>query len=203
MEGLHPGLVGQAVWQSNPEHLSEEDREALRSAVEFVANKNSNQYSSTLAENPILAWLETEDPSSRELADALSEMEERVAQLAEELKEEEPSDKLLFSFQALTEDLLKETAEEGQASPYCLVVEKARLKAEGGISIGAIVGMGALMTPCFFAAPILAAACLAAGLGYTAYDLQESDSHVQRSLGHLVLSGKSLERLGELAPQAL
>ena len=201
LEGkIHPGFVstvGNTRGGDTDLSLSQEDRNDLKAALEAVAKANLFYYSEDLTKHPILGWVKDEDPSSMELAEALSEMENRVAKFAEELKGE-PSDGFLLSFQALTEDLLKDTAEgEDQASPFCLAVEKARLKAEeeeGGISTGLLLATGAAILPCLFvaASPALAlgVACLAAGLGLSVYDLQESDSHVQRSLGHLFFREK-------------
>ena len=175
--------------------LSTKDQGQLRRATWDMQKKAKDSYSEIMGEMPVLGYLKNGNPNKKELGEALLKKEEKLRDFLKKAKDPEADMGLFLSFKTLVEELLREN------NGYCLVAEKARIKAENDKSLEnwGMLGLGVLAAvPCFITGPIGATACLTAGmaLGFVGY--KHAQVGKEEALGR-VLTGKEFETFAGLS----
>ena len=186
LPGVHSGVK---------KYLTDKDQSRLRTAVEKLREKAKNSYFQAIEEQPVLAYLERNPPGDKDLDQAFSKMEEKLTDFLKKAKDPEADMGLLLSFKPLVEEILREDA------GYCLVAEKARIKAERNESFQnwVLLGAGVLAAvPCFVSGPIGASVCLAGGMGLGVWGYKEANIAKEESLGRS-LTGKKFETIAGLS----
>ena len=186
-------------------NLSLQDRDNLRKAVRELAEKNRQEYFNIMAEQPLLAWVNSQTPGSQELDSALGEMESRLIDLLEKLEDKENlPDQLLLSFEPFVESLLAETAPDSHTnSPYCNAVEKARAKIQAETESSESQLFALEMTaiiPCL--APAMLGGlglliCVVGAGGFLSFEALQSAQSTDDSLDQVIMRGKMFDHLSD------
>ena len=149
---------------------------------------------------PLLGYLESGTPNNEQLAKALSKVEENLMEFSDKIKTKEDMD-LLLSFEPLVEELLKESQlDDEDNSPYCLMVERARLKSEQAketkekLLIGAMITM---LAPCLMGGGISISICIAGEALLGGWDVRQASLEADYSLSR-ILTGKEFEEISKL-----
>ena len=194
LDKLTPSEFKAHFLKGEPSKLSARDRRNLRKSTWKMQKEAKDAYFEITSEMPLLGYLKTGNPNKKELDEAFTKMEENLKDLLKEARDLESDEGLFLSFKPLVEELLRE--DKG----YCLVAEKARIKAEKNESFKnwKMLGAGVLATaPCFIAGPVGASICLTTGVGLGVVGYKEAQSATKKSLGR-VLMGKQFETMAGL-----
>ena len=194
LDKLTPSQFKAHFLKGEASKLTTKDRHELRKSTWKMQKEAKDDYFEITSEMPLLGYLKTGNPNKKELSEAFTKMEENLKNLLKEARDSKGEWALLLSFKPLVEELLREDKD------YCLVAEKARIKAEKDESLKnwMMLGAGVLAAvPCFITGPVGASICLTAGvaLGVTGY--KETQSVTKKSLGR-ALTGKQFETMAEL-----
>ena len=179
---------------SGEKHLTSKDKFKLKKTVRDLQKEAKDSYFKILSEMPVLGYLKTRNPKKEELDKAFAKMEEKLKDFLKETKEPEVDEGLLLSFKPLVEELLKEDKE------YCLVAEKARVKAEKDESLKnwMLLGAGVVAAvPCLITGVAGASACLLAGTALGIVGYKEVQVATKQSLGR-ALTRKQFETIAGL-----
>ena len=180
--------------RGEPSKLSTRDRRELRKSTWKIQKEAKDAYFEITSEMPLLGYLKTGNPNKKELDEAFTKMEEKLSDLLKEAKDSEGDEGLLLSFKPLVEELLREDKN------YCLVAEKARIKAEKDESLENWMMLGAgvmAAVPCFITGPIGTSVCLTAGVALGVVGYKEAQLATKKSLGR-ALTGKQFETMAGL-----
>ena len=180
--------------KEDEKHISARDHVRLSRTARKLSEKAKSAYFQILQEAPVLGYIQSGKPGDRELGEAFSEIEEKLADFLEEAKDPSADMGLLLSFKPLVEEILRE--DQG----YCLAAEEARIEAEKDESLKnwLMIGAGALAAiPCFISGPIGASACLAGGMGLGIWGYTEANIARKEAFGR-ALTGKQFETIASL-----
>ena len=194
LDKLTPSEFKAHFLKGEPSKLSTKDRRKLRKSAWKMQKEAKDSYFEMTSEMPLLGYLKTGNPGKKELKEAFTKMEENLKDLLKEAKDSEGNEGLLLSFKPLVEELLKEDKD------YCLVAEKARIKAEKDESLKnwMMLGAGVLAAvPCFITGPVGASVCLTAGVALGVVGYKEAQTATKKSLGR-ALTGKQFETMAGL-----
>ena len=194
LDKLTPSEFKAHFLKGEPSKLTTRDRRQLRKSTWKMQKEAKDTYFEIASEMPLLGYLKTGNPNKKELGEAFTKMEENLKDLLKEAKDSEGDEGLLLSFKPLVEELLKENEN------YCLVAEKARIKAERDESLKNWMMLGAgvvAAVPCFITGPVGASVCLTAGMALGVVGYKEAQSATKKSLGR-ALTGKQFETMAEL-----
>ena len=195
LDKLTSGEFKASFLKGKPSKLSTGDRRKLRKSTWKMQKEAKDAYFEITSEMPLLGYLETGNPDKKELSKAFKKMEENLKDLLKEAKDSEGDKGLLLFFKPLVEELLSEDKD------YCLVAEKARIKAEKDESLKNWMMLGAgvvAAVPCFITGPVGASVCLTAGVALGVVGYKEAQSATKKSLGR-ALTGKQFETMAGLS----
>ena len=186
---------------SGDKYLTQADEFRLKKVVRDLREQSRDRYFEIIGQKFLLGYLESGTPSNRELVQAYSKMEQDLTNfLEEEIKAPKGNMGLLLSYESLVEGVLEDDKGEGVSSQYCLVAEKARVKAEKEVEMKKDIKtkLGyASMVPCFFSGGTAFTFCLASASLLSALDVKDAHVAAKYSLNR-ALTGRQFEKISKL-----
>ena len=182
---------------SDGKQLSLNDQHRLKKAKSDLHRKAKDSYFQIMSELPVLGYLETGDPSKKDIGKALKEVEDELRDQLKQLEDPEVYVGSLLAFEPLVEEMLLEN------KAYCLAAEKARLKVSKDEMKGDLWFLGASVlaaVPCFGGGPIMISACVAFGVAIGAKGLHMVSQARDKAFGR-ALTGSEFETMAEVYEQ--
>ena len=170
------------------------DLSRLKHTERQFRKQQRQKYLQKVQELPILAYLNKNPPSGKDLANAIDQMEGQLQTMLEKVEAKDVDLGLLLSFNPLVEGLLSENKQ------YCLVAEAGRIEAEGDEKLENFALLGASLLsaiPCLSGGIVGKVFCLGAEslVGVKGYELAQKG--MEESLGRM-LTGKDYEKIANL-----
>ena len=170
------------------------DLSRLKHTERQFRKQQRQKYLQKVQELPILAYLNKNPPSGKDLANAIDQMEGQLQTMLEKVEAKDVDLGLLLSFNPLVEGLLSENKQ------YCLVAEAGRIEAEGDEKLENFALLGASLLsaiPCLSGGIVGKVFCLGAEslVGVKGYELAQEG--MEESLGRM-LTGKDYEKIANL-----
>ena len=182
---------------SDGKQLSLNDQHRLKKAKSNLHRKAKDSYFQIMSELPVLGYLETGNPSKKDIGKALKEVEDELNDQLKQLEDPEVYVGSLLAFEPLVEELLLEN------KAYCLAAEKARLKVSKDELKGDLWFLGASVlaaVPCFGGGPVMISACVAFGVAIGAKGLHMVSQARDEAFGR-ALTGSEFETMAEVYEQ--
>ena len=169
-------------------------RAPIRGALMDLRRLSLQKYFEIMTNMPLLGWLKNANPNEEELGSAFEKIEEDLTNFLEKI-EDTDNNGILFSFEPLVEELLRENPN------WCQIAEKQKQKAETAYDRRQMAFLGAVVisaVPCFLSGPAGLPLCLAGGLatGYAGYS--QARSSMDEAFGR-ALTGKEFETIAGLS----
>ena len=202
LEGLDSAALKERLENNRPlfrpvkgdkRFLGPKDKQKLMEALRALSKENRTLYYELLTENPLSAYLSSDQPSQDEQDQALEKMENNLSSHLKTVASAD-TEALLSAYRPLAEELLAEAPE------YCRTAERARLKAEKDQASADNLFLGASLAglaPCFAGGFVAVGVCIAVEGGLVLYEMRKSGGALRESFAR-ALTGRNLEAVSHL-----